>query len=215
MAPLGIETPDPRPPPQLANLKSWTSCAGMAPHAVMDNVGSKAETDMDFDGPVAGLSVSTVSRLRFLDCVTVSPPGPHPRPTPRRPRSTPRPTASQHHHPSAPHLHTRPTRTPRPTPHRVPEAAPGRTAPALPTDRRARTRSHSTPRIPRAVRPHRQRQTRSMRRSPRSCTARMIRFGIVDDQASSSQVSPVLIFRNSNVGLRRSSQTASQSNPSA
>ncbi|KAF8526816.1 hypothetical protein JB92DRAFT_1038558 [Gautieria morchelliformis] len=158
MAAPGIETTDPRPP--VANLKSWTSCAGMAPHAGMDNVGSNPENDMDFDVPVAGLSVSTLSRLRFLDCVTVSPPGPHPRPTPRRPPSTPSPTASRHHHPFAPHpfaphLHSRPTRTLRPPPHRVPAAAPGRTAPALPTDRRARTLSHSTPRIPRAVRPRR------------------------------------------------------------
>ncbi|KAF8526789.1 hypothetical protein JB92DRAFT_3107986 [Gautieria morchelliformis] len=127
MAALGIETPD--APPPVANLK-WTSCAGMAPHAGMENVGSKAENDMDFDVPVAGPSVSTLSPsgswialLSRLLVLTLSPPLIAP--------------------------------APRHMPHRVPPAAPGRTAP--PTDRRARTRIRSAPRIPRAARPGRQR----------------------------------------------------------
>ncbi|KAF8508572.1 hypothetical protein JB92DRAFT_583012 [Gautieria morchelliformis] len=127
MAALGIETLD--APPPMANLKSWTSCAGMASHAEMDNVGSKADNDMDFDVPVSGLSVSTLSRLRFIDCVTVSPLGPRPRPTlvarplppaPPRPSPTIRPHRTPHRptrtdpHPQSP-AHSE-SRAPPPTP---------------------------------------------------------------------------------------------------
>ncbi|KAF8531163.1 hypothetical protein JB92DRAFT_251258 [Gautieria morchelliformis] len=96
-----------------------------------------------------------------------------------------------------PHRRAR-TRTPRPTPHLVPAPAPGRTT--LPTDRRTDPQPQC-PAHSQSGAPRRQRQARSMGRSPRSCAARMIRFGIVNDQASSSQISRVLIVRNSTVSV--------------
>ncbi|KAF8526825.1 hypothetical protein JB92DRAFT_3140041 [Gautieria morchelliformis] len=96
MAPLGIETPDPRPPPP-------------GEFEVVDELCNHSSSFKDGQLPVAGPSVSTPSPLRFLDCVTVSPPRPHPRPNLPRPRprpTPPRPSTTTHAH-RTPHRLTR------------------------------------------------------------------------------------------------------------
>ncbi|KAF8526793.1 hypothetical protein JB92DRAFT_3107991 [Gautieria morchelliformis] len=146
MAPLGIETPDPRPPPQLANLMSWTSCARMAPHAGMNNVGSNPENDMDFDGDhllvlpnlTANPRRSTCRRaFRFNSLAHQVP----------RLRYCLTSWSSPSPHPASPSLHS--------PPHRVPAPPPVSTAPALPAD--AHPPTPAPPRPSTSSRAHRNR----------------------------------------------------------